>query len=360
MIATFYALPDVAGRDRTAAATARALSSWGHRTLCVDWDPTAELTAALLSDRDGRPGGTLVDDLIANHPHAATAHVVAVDSPAPGSAPLGLVPAGASGAADRDWAALYRDHRLGDLLEGCRAEWSRHYDVVLVACPTGTSGAAAICLAQLAEVVVALAPNTPSAVHQLVDIVRRADAARDRLPYGQAQLAVLPLLPRGGAHDDPSGAAALVQNWINRRVPADSLLRGIAHPDGRPEASAQTVAALLARGLGGTRHLVDDPESYRADAHRARLREAEEIRADVAASLDGLGAWELELSSWSEVEDALRDLWEALDTGDVTGLEHAAIDLERASSTSRTAGSRAVGIPPRVAALGRELRGFVN
>lgn len=231
MITTFYARREHPPSAELVRRTAAVLAGWGHRVLCVE--------------RTGLPG--FLSD--------------------PSTPAISLLDNGVEvvrGEPERiDLETLYTDRRLGDALEAWRDGHARRYDAVLIDCPHGTSDIAAVCLAQLPDTVVAVSGDG-STDAELADILHRADAARDRMPYGPAQLTFVPILPPGTT--SPT-LTALVDNWLSREVPAAAALTALTFDAHRPQ--PRLLAALLASELDASRLLVQNPPLLIAGARKA-------------------------------------------------------------------------------------------
>ncbi|SDY89663.1 hypothetical protein SAMN05421504_107357 [Amycolatopsis xylanica] len=303
MITTFYARREHPPSAELARRTAAALASWGHRVLCVE--------------RSGLPG-FLTDP--------STPVITARDNG------VEVI----HGEPERiDLETLYTDRRLGDALEAWRDGHARQYDAVLIDCPHGTSDTAAVCLAQLPDTVVALLGDG-STDAELADILRRADAARDRMSYGLPQLTFVPILPPGATSP---ALTALADNWLSREVSPAAALTALAF-DARQH-QPRLLAALLARELDASRLLVQNPRLLVAGARKAELRRERALRARIRDLLTNLTH---SAQDW----DAVRVLLGTLETGLRLGDWDT---LERALTTSTVTHTRHTGpIPAEVAA----------
>lgn len=316
MIVTFYSYKGGVGRTFCLANIAVLLARWGNRVLCVDWDLEAPgLREYFRPWLPEPPRRGLVDVLhqlrAGSTPSWEDWADVVLPMEVPGTDGLALLPAGDTGDGyvaqmqALDWDELYRDHRLGDHLEWLRDELTGRYDYVLVDSRTGITDIGGICTAQLPDVLVAcFAANTQS-ITGVLDVARRAAAARDALPYDRAGLLTVPLLTRFDAREEYERAAAwrtriadrtaeLLRTWLPKEVPPRDLVEQLTVPylsywsfgeevpaaverSGSPESvtySLATVAALLAHRLQGADLLVASRDSYvraaRDPAPRAR------------------------------------------------------------------------------------------
>ncbi len=305
-VITFYSYKGGVGRTFTLANIAVLLARWGYRVLAVDWDLEApglhHYFATALSDE---PEGGVVDlahEFLAGAENPG-AHIVPVGV----EGTLGLLAAGRvhagrlDGAYSRrmqalDWEELYR-RGFANFLERCREEWITDYDFVLIDSRTGVSDIAGICTAQLPDRLVVVFTANDQNLNDVVDVVRRADQARDRLPYDRPRHVVLPVLSRLDNRVEYQRAeewqakclkvvAPLFRNWLVKTVRADLMLRHLTVPyvsywsfgeqlpvEVEPVPSAdqisfalETVAAVIAQQFDRTDVLADNRDAYVAAA----------------------------------------------------------------------------------------------
>lgn len=312
-VITFYSYKGGVGRSFTLANTAVLLARWGYRVLAVDWDLEApglhHYFGPVLS---AEPAGGVVDlahDFLAGRT-APRKHAVRVDVDGNELALLaaGRVKGGrlAGAYAQRlqtiDWDELY-EQGFAAFLETCRAEWTAEYDFVLIDSRTGVSDIAGICTAQLPDRLVVVFTANDQNLNDVVDVVQRADKARDRLPYDRPRHVVLPVLSRFDNRVEYERAetwrqrcaevvAPLFRNWLVKSVPEDLMMRHLTLPyvsywsfgeqlpvlDERVPAADQisfaleTVAAVIAQQFDRTDVLADNRDAYVATA-RSHSRE---------------------------------------------------------------------------------------
>lgn len=300
-VITFYSYKGGVGRSFALANIAVLLARWGHRVLCVDWDLEAPgLHAYFRPMMDADPAGgviDLVDDFRAGR-RLPRDHRTRLT----GEGTLDLIAAGRDDAdyVDRvqriDWESLYADG-FGDYLERCRELWTADYDFVLLDSRTGVSDIGGICTAHLPDRLVVLFTANTQSMRGAVEIARRANAARDRLPLDRAQLTVLPVLSRFDSREEYDRSeqwrrACLTEteelfgNWLGDGVPADALSRHLTLPyvsywsfgeqlpvrsESNPAAdqisfALETVAAVLAHDFDRSSLLVDNRDAYVATA----------------------------------------------------------------------------------------------
>jgi MinD-like ATPase involved in chromosome partitioning or flagellar assembly len=316
---TFYSYKGGVGRSFTLANVAVLLARWGNRVLCLDWD----LEAPGLSDyfREQLPGPPLrgvvdlVDDFHAGRFDPAS-HVTrltgvgALDFVAAGREEPGYV----GRVQEIDWDGLYEEG-FGDYLERCREWWTAEYDFVLIDSRTGISDIGGICTAHLPDHLVVLFTANLQSVRGAVDLARRADVARDRLPFDRPRLTVLPVLSRFDNREEYDRSekwrricveetAELYRTWLDQTVDADAMSRHLTLPyvsywsfgeqlpvvdEETPSAdqigfALETVAAVVAHRLDRTDLLAGNRDAYVATVREVRREFAHDVRISIPRS----------------------------------------------------------------------------
>ncbi|GAB1513666.1 CATRA system-associated protein [Actinophytocola sp. KF-1] len=304
-VVTFYSFKGGVGRSFALSNIAILLARWGYRVLTIDWDLEAPGLPAYFRPLLAAPPTTgiidLVDDFAASAQKPSSAYITELDLDEPGAVHL----LAAGGQEDEeyarrvqsiDWAALY-GQGFADALELCRAEWTEEYDFVLIDSRTGFADIASICTAHLPDHLVVLFTANDQSVHGAVDVVRRADRARDRMPYDRPQLTALPVLSRFDDRVEYERADSwyrkctdlttpLFQNWLVRNVRPSLMLRHLTLPyvsywsfgeqlpvlaERVPSASQiayalETIAAVVAHKLDRSDLLADNRDAFVAAA----------------------------------------------------------------------------------------------
>jgi MinD-like ATPase involved in chromosome partitioning or flagellar assembly len=318
-VVTFYSYKGGVGRSFTLANIAVLLARWGHRVLCVDWD----LEAPGLHDYF-RPmmaadptGGVvdLVDDFLADRTRPAH-HTTRLN----GVGTLDLIAAGRDdpGYVGRiqqiDWEHLY-EMGFGSYLERCREQWTADYDFVLLDSRTGVSDIGGICTAHLPDRLAVLFTANVQSMRGAIDIAKRANAARDRMPYDRPQLTILPLLSRFDTREEYDRAEewrriclaetkGLFRNWLDREVPAELMSRHLTLPyvsywsfgeqlpvlsESTPAAdqisfALETVAAVVAHQFDRTDLLAENRDAYVAAARTGNHEFTHDVRVSTQRS----------------------------------------------------------------------------
>lgn len=306
-VVTFYSYKGGVGRSFTLANVAVLLARWGYRVLALDWDLEAPGLVHYFGPRlSEAPQGGVIDlaaDFLAGE-EGPSAHAVRIDL-----AERGIVDLLAAGRQDStytgrvqsiDWEDLYRQG-FADFLERCREQWTEEYDFVLIDSRTGISDIAGICTAHLPDRLVVLFTANDQSVDGAVDIARRANVARDRLPYDRPPHLVLPVLSRLDNRVEYQRAehwqlkcaeatAELFRNWLAKGVTQELMLRHLTVPyvsywsfgeylpvteETTPSAdqisfALETIAAVIATQFERTELLGDNRDAYVAAARTQR------------------------------------------------------------------------------------------
>ncbi len=302
-IVTFYSYKGGVGRSFTLANIAILLARWGHRVLTIDWDLEApglhEYFAPLMDKRPSTGIVDLVGDFTTGDVGATSSYITHLNTDD------GVVDLIAAGAQDDDyssrvqaidWADLY-EHGFADVLERCRKDWVTNYDFVLIDSRTGWADIASICTAHLPDRLVLVFTANEQSIKGAVSVVRRANEARDRMPYDRPSLAVLPVLSRFDSRVEYERAekwyqtctemtTQLFSNWLSRHVRPSLMLRHLTLPyvsywsfgeqlpvreervpsAGQIAYALETVAAIVAHRLDRTDLLADNRDAYVADS----------------------------------------------------------------------------------------------
>lgn len=336
-VVTFYSYKGGVGRSFTLANVAILLARWGHRVLTIDWDLEApglhEYFAPLLPARPETGLVDLVDDFTASNMRSTSSYITHLTTDD------GVVDLIAAGRQDDDysrrvqgidWADLY-ERGFAEVLERLRKDWVTNYEFVLIDSRTGWADIASICTAHLPDRLVAVFTANEQSIGGAVSVVRRANEARDRMPYDRPKLAVLPVLSRFDSRVEYKRAETwyqtcttmttpLFSNWLVKHVPPALMLRHLTLPyvsywsfgeqlpvleETTPSTdqiayALETVAAIVAHRFDRSDLLADNRDAYVASAQgQARNfeldimvsspRSAERMATDLVAALGKQG-----------------------------------------------------------------------
>ncbi|HEY3468325.1 MAG TPA: CATRA system-associated protein [Amycolatopsis sp.] len=319
---TFYSFKGGVGRSFTLANVAVLLARWGHRVLCLDWDLEAPGLVDYFRPRLPRgPGGGVVDlvDDFRRGRFAPGAHVLRLK----GVGELDFIAAGREEPGyigqvqEIDWEGLY-DEGFGEYLDKCREQWAADYDFVLIDSRTGISDIGGICTAHLPDHLVLLFTANRQSVLGAMEAARRADAARNLLPFDRARLTVLPVLSRFDNREeyDRSEAwrrivveetAELYRTWLDQTVEPETMSRHLTLPyvsywsfgeqlpvlsEKTPSAdqigfALETVAAVIACRLDRTDLLAENRDAYVAAVRASRQQFKHELRVSTPRTAFG-------------------------------------------------------------------------
>ncbi|MEV6824660.1 CATRA system-associated protein [Amycolatopsis sp. NPDC051102] len=315
-IFTFYSYKGGVGRSFTLANIAVLLARWGHRVLCLDWDLEAPGLGDYFRPRlPGPPSGGVVD-LVDDFRHgrfAPEAHVQRLTD----AGVLDFVAAGREGPGyitqvqEIDWDGLY-DDGFGEYLEKCREQWIERYDFVLVDSRTGISDIGGICTAHLPDHLVLLFTANRQSILGAMEAARRADAARNLLPFDRSRLTVLPVLSRFDNREEYDRSetwrrivvdetAELYRTWLDQTVEPATMARHLTLPyvsywsfgeqlpvlsEQTPSAdqigfALETVAAVVACRLDRTDLLAENRDAYVASVRSSRREFKHELRVSI-------------------------------------------------------------------------------
>ena len=321
-IFTFYSYKGGVGRSFTLANIAVLLARWGHRVLCLDWDLEAPGLGDYFRPRlPARPRGGVVD-LIDDFRHGRfepEAYVQRLEG-------VGVLDFLAAGTEEPgyvgqvqaiEWDDLY-DEGFGEYLEKCRDQWVTRYDYVLIDSRTGISDIGGICTAHLPDHLVLLFTANRQSITGAMDAARRADAARNLLPFDRARLTVLPVLSRFDNREEYDRSetwrrivvdetAELYRTWLDQTVEPATMARHLTLPyvsywsfgeqlpvlsEQSPSAdqigfALETVAAVIACRLDRTDLLAENRDAYVAAVRTSRREFRHELRVSIPRPLVG-------------------------------------------------------------------------
>jgi MinD-like ATPase involved in chromosome partitioning or flagellar assembly len=306
-VVTFYSYKGGVGRTFTLANVAAILGTWGYRVLCIDWDLDAPGLAYYFETEPRLGLVELIRDFANRKQPDPRRYVTALQRPNL-RGEVAMLAAGArddgyiSRARALDWGRLYREVDLGRFLEECRAQWVAEYDFVLVDSRTGISDLGGICTAQLPDILVLLFTANDQSLRGVIDVARRAELARDGLPYDRGRLAMLPIPSRFDAREEYKQAefwrSRFVQelefmcdSWIVKDIPMTSVLGHVTVPyvsywsfgerlaaihESKPSPhdisyAFQAISAMICHRLARTDLLAENRDSYISAAARAGL-----------------------------------------------------------------------------------------
>jgi len=216
-IITFYSYKGGVGRSFELANIAVILARWGSRVLCIDWDleapglhfffevePKLGLLDLLTSVREGKR--------LHWRKFVRRLEIPGTD---------GRLTLMAAGRQDEryiprvqglNWAGLYRDHDIGAIFEEMREEWTKEFDLVLVDSRTGITDIGAICTAQLPDILAIVFTANQQGLSGVIEVSKRAEGARNHLPYERGKLLILPIPSRFDAREEYD----LAESWKNK------------------------------------------------------------------------------------------------------------------------------------------------
>jgi cellulose biosynthesis protein BcsQ len=111
-----------------------------------------------------------------------------------------------------DFAEFYASNNGGAFVEHLRNSLKEHYDFVLLDSRTGLTELGGLSTVQLPDLIALMVTATEQALTGGIDIIERANKARQRLPYPRPVVRVVPVPSR----IDVVGEFRLSQRWLDR------------------------------------------------------------------------------------------------------------------------------------------------
>jgi cellulose biosynthesis protein BcsQ len=227
-IVTFYSYKGGVGRSMALADVGVILAQWGYRVLMIDFDleaPGLEIffsTFLKLSQVHAQRG---VVDLF--HDHALQSPQMEPNSwrqdtvriPLPVS--RGRLDLWVAGKQDRDYfkrvrsldfPEFYSTRNGGIFIEELRRDLKSEYDFVLVDSRTGLTEIGGISTVQLPDAIVILFTATEQAFQGALDVINRASASRQSLPFERVHIPAIPIPSRL----DVQAEFRISQRWLDR------------------------------------------------------------------------------------------------------------------------------------------------
>jgi hypothetical protein len=210
LVYTFYSYKGGVGRTMAVANVAALLAKWGRSVLVVDWDLEApgierfflERNPSLLEQRRATPG---VADLIsakADGKDLDWSKCLLQAKVPDSSVPVSILSAGRDDECysrkvqSFDFEKLFAEHGLGDYVEKLRQEWTSQFEFVLIDSRTGISDIGGICTIHLPDILVLLFTTTHPSLDGVLDVLKRARAGQQGLPFTRARLIGVPVPAR--------------------------------------------------------------------------------------------------------------------------------------------------------------------
>jgi len=206
-VITFYSYKGGVGRTFALANIGALLSTWGYKTLCVDWDLEAPglqfYFQPWIKEKD-RPGLVEFIQAHVNYEKPRWQDYITEVNLSPTGTQLSFMKAGQQNHTyvqrlqAIDWATLYIDskHNLGYFLEQLRADWKQAFDFVLIDSRTGITDISNICTVQLPDLLVLLLTANNQNLSGSLDTIKRLRAAHEELPFDRGNALIMPIISR--------------------------------------------------------------------------------------------------------------------------------------------------------------------
>ena len=227
-IVTFYSFKGGVGRSMALANVGVLLAQWGYRVLIIDFDLEApgleSFFDAFLDLEITRKEEGIVDHLYQQFFGKAKQgnldqgpSVIEIRLPRI-SGRLDLMTAGRRDdnyfrkVTDLNFRRLYVDKNAGQFLELFRNQLKQNHDIVLMDSRTGLTDIGGVCTVQFPDMIVLVTTATEQALMGGLDIIRRANASRQRVPFPRSHVPTLPIPSRL----DSSAELRLTHKWLDR------------------------------------------------------------------------------------------------------------------------------------------------
>jgi cellulose biosynthesis protein BcsQ len=241
-IITFYSFKGGVGRSMALANIGYLLATkMGKRVLCVDWDLEAPGLEKYFA---GCPGanvqlaskGGLIDLLTSACQGESVDWREYVSTVTIGTQAIGLIVSGLQDAEyagrvlEFDWRLFFENAKGGAFIERLRNEWLAEYKFTLIDSRTGFTDSGGVCTVQLPDILVPVFTTTEESARGAIDVIERAQAARQKLAYDRSPLMVFPLPSRYDGRTQYQEAKAWLHNFAEWFDPyyADWVPQGIA------------------------------------------------------------------------------------------------------------------------------------
>jgi len=298
-IVTFYSFKGGVGRTFCLANVATAMTRWGYRVLCVDWDLEAPGLHHYFQIEG--PSHGMIDLILGKKKWKEVVYKNNDKFPR-----LDLI---ASGDGSKTYMEkvgsanlqdLYERGGLAEKIELWREEWSYNYDFVLIDSRTGLSDLGAICTAHLPDIVVCSFIANYQNISGTSRIIESARTARQQIPYDRNSLWFVPILSRFEIQEEYERAtewrsrafeafAPIVEEWIQPGVKSEDVMALLTLPYvpywsfgehlpvieeqfAAPESlrfRLEGIGGLLSRGLSNSKFFVENPRQYVESARKA-------------------------------------------------------------------------------------------
>ena len=236
-VVTFYSYKGGVGRSMALANTATLLSSWGYKTLMVDWDleaPGLENFFKDYADLEGAADKRGVVDLLSglwqnegkDSRKEDWRKLIVSFRLGKSLQPLHLITAGKRDdeyfrkLRDFDVKEFYLNKEGGYFIEDLRNEWKQAYDIVLIDSRTGVTDIGGICTIQLPDILALFFTPTDQGLKGTTKIAEKATMARQDLPFDRLKLLTVPIASRF----DVDKEFELTKEWLRRSAEALSGL----------------------------------------------------------------------------------------------------------------------------------------
>ncbi len=227
-IITFYSYKGGVGRSMALANIAVLLARQQYKVLVVDWDLEAPGLEYFFKDfiplkkvMESQGIIDILHNVKADGTIDQSLHWAELCLPvyvSENSAPIHFL---GSGKRDEEYFnkvrnldinTFYNEQKGGFFIESLRSEWKQAYDFILIDSRTGITDIGGICTIQLPDILVLLFTATEQSLKGVIDVGKKANVARQKLPVDRYTLLCLPVPCRFDSADE----FIISQEWLDR------------------------------------------------------------------------------------------------------------------------------------------------
>lgn len=228
-VITFFSYKGGVGRTMALANSAVLLARWGYKTLVIDWDLEAPGLEDFFKNFIGfnkiqKQWGLI--DLLHYFLNKKTTpakiekwkNTITSLQPPGSNYSFDIISSGNRNKTyfrkvrDFDIQTFYLKNKGGHYIEALRNDLKQEYDFILIDSRTGVTDIGGICTIQLPDILVLLFTANKQSLKGIVDVAKKANRARQNLPYDRISITSVPIASRF----DNQTEFEISKKWISR------------------------------------------------------------------------------------------------------------------------------------------------
>lgn len=304
-VITFYSYKGGVGRTFALANVASLLAMNGKKILCIDWDLEAPGLGYYFNKYLPTKQQKGVVELISDIQHSSQInwknYISSVQLAGEFTGEFDFISAGVQNdnytrrMQALNWDDLFKDHKMGEILEQLREEWTKIYDFVLIDSRAGITDIGGICTIQMPDILFTFATANEQSIEGTKSTIDKILNARTEMPYPRAFLNVVPILTRVDRNESYlqekwenifiERTEDVYGEWIQIGADSGDLLKRVYIPyypkysygeelpvltDARKTESIndyfENLTALIIHGLADTSDFINDRDKYVSSA----------------------------------------------------------------------------------------------